>query len=60
MFSDYALSFPWIKGRFKNVNPASFTGMKFSKKCVKEAKKKIDACRQAADTLWRNFQNHSL
>lgn len=41
MFSDYALSFLWIKGRFKNVNPASFTGMKFSKKCVKEAKKKL-------------------
>lgn len=40
MFSDCALSFLWIKGRFKNVNPASFTGMKFAKKCVKEEKKK--------------------
>lgn len=38
-FSDYALSFLWIKGRFKNVDPASFIGMKFAKKCVKEAKK---------------------
>lgn len=59
MFSDCALSFLWIKGRFKNVNPASFTGMKFAKKCVKEEKKK-DACRHATDILWINFQNHSL
>jgi len=59
IFSEYALSFLWLKGRFKNVNPTSFTGTKFAKKGVKEAKK-IDACRQTADALWRNFQNHSL